>query len=299
MPEGLIVRSTGDRMTVLAEDGKQYICRARGKFRIDGTFPLAGDTVAFRKTEGDEHLVEQIAPRKNYLIRPPVANISHLFIVASLAPPVTERLSMDILTAVAEYNGITPVIIVNKTDIQDGSGLADIYRKAGYPTFVTSTHTGEGMESLREYVGKGISVFAGSSGVGKSSLLNHLLPEVRVRTSDISKKIGRGRHTTRHIELFDNGRGGYIVDTPGFSNLDPIQMLLLDKNRLVNCFPEFAGYTDCRWDDCSHTKESGCRILEAVEKGLIDSIRHENYVSIYQSVARLRDYEIRDLLNRL
>lgn len=206
---------------------------------------------------------------------------------------------MDILTAVAEYNGITPVIIVNKTDVVDGSPLAEIYRKAGYPTFVTSTHTGEGIEELREYVSEGISVFAGSSGVGKSSLLNNLLPDVKVRTSDISKKIGRGRHTTRHIELFDNGRGGYIVDTPGFSNLDPIQMLLLDKNRLPSCFPEFEGHTDCRWDDCAHTKESGCRVLEAVEQGIIDPVRHENYVAIYQSIAKLRDFEIREIYNRL
>ncbi len=295
--KGLIVRSTGDRMAVLAEDGKTYTCRARGKFRLDGSFPLAGDVVTFRRARGGEHLVGSIIPRKNYLIRPPVANVDKLYLVVSLAPPVTDRLAMDTLLAAAEYHGITPVIVVNKTDVTDGEPIADIYRKAGYRVFITSTVTLEGVEALREDIGEGLSVFAGSSGVGKSSLLNVTLPDVKVRTSHISERIGRGRHTTRHVELFKNGRGGYIVDTPGFSSIDPVQMLLYKKERIAACFPEFEEYLGhCRYDDCTHTIDEECAIRNAVEEGKIDPIRHQNYIAIYENVSRLKDWQIRELL---
>lgn len=295
--KGLIIRSTGDRMAVLAEDNKTYTCRARGKFRLDGSFPLAGDVVTFRKAEGDEHLVESILPRKNYLIRPPVANVDKLYLVVSLAPPVTDRLAMDTLLAAAEYNHITPVIVVNKTDVASGEPLAEIYRKAGYRVFVTSTVTGEGIKELAADIAEGLSVFAGSSGVGKSSLLNVTLPSVRVRTSHISERIGRGRHTTRHVELFPNGKGGYIVDTPGFSSIDPLQMLLYKKERLADCFPEFRDYlTECRYDDCTHTKDEDCAVISAVAEGKIDQVRHQNYITIYENVSRLKDWQIRELL---
>jgi len=299
MPEGLIIKSTGDRMTVLTEDGETCTCRARGRFRLDGTFPLAGDRVIFRISHGDEQLVERVLSRKNYLIRPPVANIKRLCIVASMAPPVTDRLSIDTLTAAAEYNGIQPVIIVNKYDLVPGDELAAVYRKAGYPVFLTSTFRGDGVDELRSFISDGLSVFAGSSGVGKSSLLNQLLPEAGVRTSYISQKIGRGRHTTRHVELFPNGRGGYIVDTPGFSSIDPVQMLLLDKKRLENCFPEFEPYIGkCRYDDCAHTHDDDCAIQKAVDRGEIDRLRHENFVTIYDQVSRLKDWQIREMLKK-
>lgn len=295
--KGLIIRSTGDRMTVLAEDNKAYVCRARGKFRLDGSFPLAGDVVSFRQTEGDEQLVENILPRRNCLVRPPVANVDKLYLVVSLAPPVTDRLAMDTLLAAAEYNGITPVIVVNKNDVVAGEPLAEVYRRAGYSVFITSTKTGEGIEALRDDIREGLSVFAGSSGVGKSSLLNVTLPTVKVRTSHISERIGRGRHTTRHVELFPNGKGGYIVDTPGFSSIDPVQMLLYQKDRLADCFPEFREFTtDCRYDDCTHTRDEDCAVLRAVEEGRIDRVRHQDYMTIYESVSRLKDWQIRSLL---
>jgi len=286
-------------MTVLTEDGQSCTCRARGRFRLDGTFPLAGDRVSFRSADGDEQLVERVLTRKNFLIRPPVANIKRLCIVASMAPPVTDRLAMDILTAAAEYNGILPVIIVNKCDLVPGDGLADVYRKAGYPVFMTSTLRGDGMDELMNFISDGLTVFAGSSGVGKSSLLNRLLPEAGVRTSFISRKIGRGRHTTRHVELFPNGRGGYIVDTPGFSDIDPVQMMLLDKKKLPDCFPEFAPYIgECRYDDCAHTHDDACAIRRAVEQGEIDRVRHENYIHIYDRISKLKDWQIREMLKK-
>ena len=294
---GRIVRSTGDRMTVLADDGKQYICRARGKFRLDGRFPLAGDLVTFRRAEGDEHLIESILDRKNFLIRPPVANVTRLCVVASMAPPVTDRLALDTLIAAAEYNGITPAVIVNKIDAVPGEELAEVYRKAGYDVYLTSTRTGEGIEEFRKSVGEGITVFAGSSGVGKSSLLNLALPEFHVRTSHISERIGRGRHTTRHVELFSDKKGGYVVDTPGFSHVDPVQMMLYDKKKIASCFSEFRPYLDeCRYDDCAHTKEEDCAVIRAVEEGRIDRVRHENYVAIYEKVAKLKDWQIREFL---
>lgn len=294
--KGRIVRSTGDRMTVLADDGKQYICRARGKFRLDGRFPLAGDLVTFRKAEGDEHLIERILERKNFLIRPPVANVARLCVVASMAPPVTDRLALDVLFAAAEYNGITPALIVNKIDVVPGDALAEVYRKAGYDVYLTSTRTGEGVGEFRESIGEGITVFAGSSGVGKSSLLNLALPEFRVKTSRISDRIGRGRHTTRHVELFSDHKGGYIVDTPGFSHIDPVEMTLYDKKRIASCFAEFRPYLGmCRYDDCAHTREEDCAVIRAVEEGKIDKTRHENYVAIYDRIAKLKDWQIRDL----
>ena len=297
MNRGRIVRSTGDRMTVMADDGKQYICRARGKFRLDGRFPLAGDLVTFRRAEDDEHLIESILDRKNYLIRPPVANVSRLCVIASMAPPVTDRLALDTLIAAAEYNGITPAVVVNKIDAVPGEALAAVYRRAGYDVFLTSTKTGEGIEEFRKSVGEGITVFAGSSGVGKSSLLNLALPEFHVKTSRISERIGRGRHTTRHVELFSDKKGGYVVDTPGFSHVDPVQMMLYDKKRIASCFAEFRPYLQgCRYDDCAHTREEDCAVIRAVEEGAIDRVRHENYVSIYEKVAKLKDWQIRELL---
>ena len=297
MNRGRIVRSTGDRMTVMADDGKQYICRARGKFRLDGRFPLAGDLVTFRRAEGDEHLIESILDRKNCLIRPPVANVSRLCVIASMAPPVTDRLALDTLIAAAEYNGITPAVVVNKIDAVPGEALAAVYRRAGYDVFLTSTKTGEGIEEFRKSVGEGITVFAGSSGVGKSSLLNLALPEFHVKTSRISERIGRGRHTTRHVELFSDKKGGYVVDTPGFSHVDPVQMMLYDKKRIASCFAEFRPYLQgCRYDDCAHTREEDCAVIRAVEEGAIDRVRHENYVSIYEKVAKLKDWQIRELL---
>jgi ribosome biogenesis GTPase len=284
-------------MTVMADDGKQYICRARGKFRLDGRFPLAGDLVTFRRAEGDEHLIESILDRKNYLIRPPVANVSRLCVIASMAPPVTDRLALDTLIAAAEYNGITPAVVVNKIDAVPGEALAAVYRRAGYDVFLTSTKTGEGIEEFRKSVGEGITVFAGSSGVGKSSLLNLALPEFHVKTSRISERIGRGRHTTRHVELFSDKKGGYVVDTPGFSHVDPVQMMLYDKKRIASCFAEFRPYLQgCRYDDCAHTREEDCAVIRAVEEGAIDRVRHENYVSIYEKVAKLKDWQIRELL---
>lgn len=294
---GIIIKSVGDRYTVRNSDNvESYICRARGKFRLDGIFPLTGDRVKFRAVDSGECLISDILPRKNKLIRPPVANADRMIITVSLAPPVTEMLAIDTLCTVASYNGLNIIICITKNDIARGDELYNIYTDAGYDVVMTSTVTGEGIEDIRRKIANGITVFAGSSGVGKSSLLKALLPGVNVKTSGISDRIGRGKHTTRSVELFETGTGGFIIDTPGFSHVDLIQMEFYEKNSLITGFPEFYKYISCcRYDDCSHTTEEGCAVIEAREKGEINKQRHADYVTLYTALRSLKDWQIRDL----
>lgn len=237
--------------------------------------------------------IMSIEPRKNRLIRPAVSNIDQLVIVCSAAPPVTETLLIDKVTAIAEHKGMDVLIVINKCDINRGDHLYDIYTQAGFQVFRVSAQTGEGVGALREQLTGKISAFAGNSGVGKSSLLNAIDEKFQMETGSISPKTERGRHTTRHVELVELETGGFIADTPGFSAFDAERMDLILKDDLQYAFREFEPYLNqCRFTGCAHVKEKGCAILAAVENGEIAKTRHESYVKLYESVKDLKEWEL-------
>ena len=234
----------------------------------------------------------EIAPRRNYLIRPALANIDLLVAVASAAPPVTDPFLVDKVVAIAENKGIEPLVVVNKTDLDPGKEWLETYRLAGIDVLAVSAETGEGIQDLRQKISGKTAAFAGNSGVGKSSLLNQLLPSFGAQVGAISDRIGRGRHTTRHIELVPLDTG-YLADTPGFSSFDTEQMDLVLREDLQYAFREFAPYLgQCKFTGCAHVKEKGCAILTAVEAGEIARSRHDSYVKLYESVKDLKKWSL-------
>ncbi|HCC34098.1 MAG TPA: ribosome small subunit-dependent GTPase A [Ruminococcaceae bacterium] len=290
---GLIVKALSGFYTVESE-GERYVCRARGIFRKKGQSPFAGDTVEFTPApdEESEGTVDKIIPRTNLLTRPPLANVSRLLIVSSVKAPVPNITLIDKLTAIACDKGITPAVVFNKSDLDDGSGLCSIYEKAGISGMVISCATGEGKDRLREFINAGgITVLTGNSGVGKSSILNALYPRLDLPTGEISEKLGRGRHTTRHVELFKCGGGGYIADTPGFSSMETWRGEVISKENLPLAFPEFASYLGkCRFVSCSHREEKGCAVREAVQSGDIAESRYRSYLAMYDEVKDMNDW---------
>ena len=286
---GTVIKQIAGFYYVDAGDGI-YECRAKGRFRNVHETPLPGDTVDILAAVGATGRLENIHSRRNFFIRPAVANVDRMYIVSSVVDPAPNSVVMDRLAAIAEFKGVEPVFVFNKADIADAESWADIYRKAGFETFVVSAATGEGVAALRESIKGRICVFTGNSGVGKSSLLNHIFPEAELATGEISTKLGRGRHTTRTVELLGTS-GGYIADTPGFSSLTFEQEDIL-KDDLVNCFREFADYVgDCRFTSCSHTSEKGCAVLDAVKAGDIHSSRLESYKVFYDELKNIREWE--------
>lgn len=286
------MRSLGGFYTVISEDGTKTECRGRGIFRRDATTLLVGDRCRFEPTEPGCGSITAIAPRKNTLQRPPVANLDRLAMVISLADPAPNALVIDQLTAIAARRDIPVVMIFTKPDLADPTPWAEIYRKAGYPTAVVNNRTGEGLEAAAELLKGGITAFCGNSGAGKSSLMNGLYPELNLATGEISKKLGRGRHTTRHVELFSLGQDTYVIDTPGFASFDTQELDLELKEHLPETFPEFAPYVGgCRFVGCSHTKEKGCAVLEAVHQGKIPRSRHASYLRLYNELKDLKAWD--------
>ena len=266
-------------------------CRARGKFRKEGISPLVGDFVRISRS-GKSGTVEEILPRKNSFIRPAVANVDLLVLLASCAIPQTEPFLIDRILTIAARQDVPCLVCVNKDDLAPAAPLADIYRKAGIPTIVTSAATGEGIEALRAQIAGKFAVFTGNSGVGKSSVLNALAPELALPVGEVSQKLGRGRHTTRHIELFSLPGGTYIADTPGFSSFDTDRMDAIPKEELAQTFVEFLPYLgQCQFPDCAHRKEPGCAIRAAVEQGAIGKSRYENYLRLYDIVKDHKPWE--------
>lgn len=291
--EGLIIRSLGGFYTVESGDGTRTECRGRGIFRKDATTLLVGDRCTFEPTEPGCGSITAIAPRKNILQRPPVANLDRLALVVSLADPAPNALVLDQLTAIAARKSIPVVLIFTKPDLVDPAPWTAIYQKAGYPTAVVNNRTGEGAEDAARLLRGGITAFCGNSGAGKSSLLNTLYPALRLATGEISKKLGRGRHTTRHVELFGDGDEGYLCDTPGFSALEFARSEPMPASELAACFPEMARYAGgCRYTGCSHRTEQGCAVREAVAMGEIPESRHRSYVTIYNELKQLKEWEL-------
>ncbi len=290
---GIITKGIGSFYYVEA-DGEIYECKARGIFRKNGIMPLPGDRVEIEAgSDIKENTIDAISDRKNFLKRPPVANIDRLFIVTSVCEPNPSTLIIDRLTAIAEQKEIEPLIVITKCDLDDPSQLRGIYEKTGIRTFCISKDSEESVEEIRDALRGRISAFTGNTGVGKSTLLNRIAPGLSVETGDISKKLGRGRHTTRHVELYPVC-DGYVADTPGFSALDIEAGEFIHKDDLQFCFREFLPHLGkCRFSSCAHVNDKGCSVIEAVENEEISRSRHESYVSLYNEAKEIKDWELR------
>ena len=289
---GRIVKALSGFYYVQTED-ELVECKARGRFRKEGVTPLVGDWVEISVEQG-KGMVEEIMPRRNCFVRPAVANLDVLVLLASEAIPVTEPFLIDRVTAIAGDQNVPVVICVNKSDLESGTRLSEIYRTAGYQVVCTSAETGEGIEELRALISGKVAAFSGNSGVGKSSVLNCLDKRLQLQTGEVSEKLGRGRHTTRHIELFSLGNDTYVADTPGFSSFDTEQMEIILKENLQYAFPDFAPYLgECQFHDCAHLKEPGCRVVRAVENGDIARTRYESYVRLYEKAKEIKTWELK------
>lgn len=272
--------------------GEVLQCRARGKFRREGLSPLVGDWVQVRELGNGEGFVEAIEERKNVFSRPAAANIDQLVIIASGAIPVTDPYLVDRICAIAVLKGCEVLVVLNKCDLDPAEELYDIYSASAIPVLRVSAETGEGIEDLRQAISGKLSAFTGNSGVGKSSILNALDPAFSLPVGEVSKALGRGRHTTRHVEMFALGGGTYVIDTPGFSSFDTEELNLELKRRLPESFPEFAPYVDeCRFVGCRHLKEKGCAVLAAVRAGAIPRSRHASYVRLAEELKNVNEWD--------
>ena len=267
-------------------------CRARGKFRKEGLSPLVGDWVQVRELGSGEGFVEAVETRRNVFSRPAAANIDQLVILASAAVPVTEPYLIDRIAAIAALKGCDVLVCLNKCDLDPAEGLYGIYSRSAIPVLRISAETGEGLDALRRAIAGKLNAFTGNSGVGKSSVLNALVPGLQLPVGEVSKALGRGRHTTRHVELFPLDGGTYVIDTPGFSSFDTEEMDLELKEHLPETFPEFAPYVgECRFTGCTHTKEKGCRVLQAVKDGDIPISRHKSYLRLFDELKDVQAWQ--------
>lgn len=291
---GTIFKAISGFFYVETENGT-IECKARGRFRHENITPLVGDIAKITVTGDGRGILDDLLPRKNAFIRPPIANLDQMVIIASAVIPVTDPFLIDRMTAIAAYNSCDCVICINKSDLVRGDELYGIYSGAGYQTILTSAETGEGIPDLAEAIKGKVSAFTGNSGVGKSSILNVLEPGFNLNVGDVSHKLGRGRHTTRHVELYKLKNGSVVADTPGFSSFDTEQMSLTAKERLQHLFPEFKPYIgECRFLDCAHIKENGCTVLHAVREGKISQSRHLSYVRLYEQAKQHNEWETKN-----
>lgn len=290
---GILLKSIGGFYYVRCNE-KTYECKARGSFRKNGSSPVVGDNVVISVPDDGFAAIEEILPRRNKLKRPALANIDMLVIVCSTVDPLPNYTVIDKMTALAVDNDMTPVIAVSKNDLKSGAELVEIYSKAGFEVFACSPESKQEISKLKKLLTGKISAFTGNSGVGKSTLLNSLFPRLSLETGDISKKLGRGRHTTRAIELFELD-GCFVADTPGFSTVDLQSYEMTDKNKLQYCFPEFDRYFGkCKFPDCVHLCEKGCSIIEAVNNGEIEQTRYDSYVSMYNEIKDIKPWTIKN-----
>ncbi len=289
---GRIVRSISGFYDV--QTGKKLItCRARGIFRKTGETPLTGDLVEITVEKG-KGMVEKILPRKNSFVRPAVANVDALVVFAANVNPVTEPFLIDRVAAIAGDQEVPVYLCVNKCDLDPAIDLVRIYTKAGFPVICTSAETGEGVEELARLLKGKLVAFTGNSGVGKSSILNKLCPDLALPTGEVSEKLGRGRHTTRHVELYKLGEDTYVADTPGFSSFDTDQMDVILKENLQYAFPDFGPYVgNCQFHDCSHRREPRCAVTAALAAGEIEETRYDSYLKLYEKAAQVKLWELK------
>ncbi len=285
---GIITKCLGGLYTVESPDGI-YECKARGIFRNKGISPCAGDGVKL-----ENGVISEILPRKNSIIRPPLANLDQLIFVVSTCSPAPNYLILDKFIAIAEYKGITPIVVITKTDLGDSSEICDIYGNIGIDVISVDYDSPETVDTVRKMLAGKISAFTGNSGAGKSTLLNAVDSSLNIPTGEISRKLGRGRHTTRHAELYKLSDGGYIADTPGFSTFETNRYDIIRKEELAGCFREMDEYIgQCRFSDCAHVCEKGCAVVEAVEAGKISRSRHESYKTMYEEAKQIKEWELK------
>ena len=289
--QGRIVRSLSGFYDVQTEQGV-ITCRGRGSLRRTGESPLTGDIVEISVEKG-KGMVERILPRKNRFVRPAVANVDALVVFAANTNPVTEPFLIDRVAAIAGDQDVPVYLCVNKCDLDPAVDLVRIYENAGFPVIRASAETGEGVAQLRHLLDGKFTAFTGNTGVGKSSMLNALCPELALATGEVSEKLGRGRHTTRHVELYRLGEDTYVADTPGFSSFDTEQMDVLLKENLQYTFPDFAPHLGkCQFHDCSHRKEPGCWVRKAVDNGELEPTRYESYLRLYEKAEQVKLWEL-------
>lgn len=275
-------------------DRTVFTCRARGKFRHAGMSPMVGDRVEITLQSETTGSVDAILERNNFFIRPSVANMDMLVMIAAGVNPITDPFLIDRVAAIAERKNCESVICINKCDLEPCDDLYQRYKSAGFTTIQVSALTGEGIDLLCDTIAGKTVVFTGNSGVGKSSILNAIDPRLAIATGEVSDKLGRGRHTTRHVELFRIPNGALVADTPGFASFDTDVPELLNKDELALAFREFKPYLDdCRFVGCSHTKEKGCAVLDAIEKGEISVQRHRSYLRLYEVAREFKEWEHR------
>lgn len=289
---GRIVRLLSGFYDVATPDGV-VTCRARGILRKQHITPLVGDMAEITIEKG-KGMVEAVLPRRNSFVRPAVANVDALVIFAANVNPITEPFLIDRVAAIAGDQNVEVLLCVNKCDLDPAEKLIDIYTKAGFRVFPTSAETGQGVAELRAALQGKLCAFTGNSGVGKSSILNRIAPELALETGEVSEKLGRGRHTTRHVELYRLDEQTYICDTPGFSSFDTDQMDVILKENLQYAFPDFESFVgNCQFHDCSHRKEPGCAVRQAVEDGAVQPSRYESYRKLYEKACQIKQWELK------
>lgn len=289
---GRILRSLSGFYDVQTEEAL-ITCRARGILRKEGVTPLTGDLVEITVEKG-KGMVEAVLPRRNSFVRPAVANVDALVVFAANVNPVTEPFLIDRVAAIAGDQNVPVYLCVNKCDLDPGLDLMKIYRNAGFTVIVTSAETGEGVDTLWELIRGKLTAFTGNSGVGKSSILNRLCPRLELPTGEVSQKLGRGRHTTRHVQLYDLGENTYVADTPGFSSFDTDMMDVILKENLQYAFPDFGPYVGaCQFRDCSHRAEPGCAVRAALEDGKIEATRYSSYLKLYEKASQINLWELK------
>ncbi len=289
---GRIIRSLSGFYEVQTDQGL-VTCRARGSLRRTHETPLTGDLVEISIERG-KGMVEKILPRRNQFVRPAVANVDALVVFAANANPVTEPFLIDRVAAIAGDQEVEVILCVNKCDLDPAIDLIRIYTHAGFRVIAASAETGDGVEELRELIRGKLVAFTGNSGVGKSSILNRLCPALQLPTGAVSEKLGRGRHTTRHVELYDLGEGTFVADTPGFSSFDTDQMEVMLKENLQYAFPDFQPYLGrCQFHDCTHRKEPGCAVTGALAAGEIEQTRYDSYLRLYEKASQIKLWELK------
>lgn len=290
--EGMLIKAIGG--LYFAETPLGILeCKARGIFRKQNLSPCAGDKVIITDIEGNRGVVDKILPRKNSIIRPPLANLDYIVFVTSTCEPYPNLVLLDKFLAIAKYKGIKSIIAITKIDLQNNTELMEIYKKSETEFVEVDYESPSSYMRIYDIISGKITAFTGNTGVGKSTLLNHIIDDLDLKTGEISQKLGRGRHTTRNVELFKLKNGGYIADTPGFSTFETQKYDIILKNELSLCFPEFSEYEGkCKFTDCAHIKEKGCAVIDAVHNGFIPSSRYNSYVEMYEEARNIKEWEI-------